>query len=65
MEPAEIKKAFRAAYEFMEAHAGEDNYERLAAELSGAMATNKSNPLACRLLSGVYDFICAEAEAGR
>ena len=34
--------------------------QALVGDLRDALAANKDDPLACRLVSGVYDFICAE-----
>jgi len=59
-------QAFRTAYDFLK-----DNrfslqypaeYELLARKLAEAFAKNRDNPLACRLLSGVFDFICATSK---
>jgi hypothetical protein len=35
--------------------------EQIAFDLGQAIAENKDDPLTCRLLSGVYDFIFAES----
>ena len=60
------KEAFRVAYNFLDKHPGDlcnnDEYKAVAADLYGAIVTNRENPLACRLLSAVYDFICATSQ---
>lgn len=60
-----IKKSFRAAYQFMETHRTvvkeRVDIEQIAFDLGQAIAKNKDDPLTYRLLSGVYDFICAES----
>ena len=60
-----IKKSFRVAYQFMETHRTivkeRGDIEQIAFDLGQAIAENKDDPLTCRLLSGVYDFICAES----
>ena len=62
----EVKKAFRVSYDFLNNHASAINtpaeYKSLAEDLCNAFAENMNNPLACRLLSGVWDFICAESK---
>ena len=61
----EIKKSFRVAYQFMETHLGVASelgqIQALVGDLRDTLAANKDDPLACRLVSGVYDYICAES----
>lgn len=61
----DIKKSFRVAYHFMETHMGVASelgqVQALAGDLRDTLAENKDDPLACRLVSGVYDYICAES----
>ncbi len=63
------KKAFRVAYDFLERHieasGSEQEYKALAEDLVKTFADCKDNPLACRLVSGVWDFICAEIGRAR
>ena len=60
------KKAFRVAYNFLEQHLDavekKEEYLELAEDLATAFSENKDNPLACRLISGVWDFLCAESK---
>lgn len=62
----EIKKSFRVAFQFAQNHLCAmnctDEYRQLACDLTDVFAENKDDPLACRLVSGVYDYICAESK---
>ena len=62
----QMKKAFRTAYEFMEKHNTilliADEFKNLATDLLDMYAENMDDPLTCRLLSAVYDYIGAESE---
>ena len=61
-----IKKSFRVAYEFMRKHICVletcNDYQSVVMDLKKAFAENKDDPLTCRLISGVFDYICAESE---
>ena len=60
------KYAFRVAYEFLKQHNNiltkPEEYKKLADDMSNAFAQYKDNPLACRLISGVFDYIGSESE---
>ena len=62
----QVKSAFRIAYNFMENH-GEvlnspDDYRKLARDMADAFALNNNDPLACKMISAVFDYICATSE---
>lgn len=62
----QVKSAFRIAYNFMENHCevlnSQDDYRKLASDMADAFASNHNDPLACRMISAVFDFICATSE---
>ena len=62
----QVKSAFRIAYNFMENHGevlnSQDDYRKLAGDMAEAFASNHNDPLACRMISAVFDFICATSE---
>lgn len=62
----QVKSAFRIAYNFMESHcevlSSQDDYRKLASDMADAFASNHNDPLACRMISAVFDFICATSE---
>lgn len=62
MSKVDIKKSFRVAYNFMETHLGTTDLRAFCADMRDTIAENKDDPLACRLISGIYDYICAESE---
>lgn len=62
----QMKTAFRVAYNFMDAHCAVlkdlESYKAFAGDLAVAFAENKSDPLTCRLISAVFDYVCATSE---
>ena len=61
----QMKAAFRAAFNFMEAHnrvlENHDEIVRLATYMKNSVAENGNDPLTIHLLAGVYEFICEQS----
>lgn len=66
----QMKSAFRVAYDFLEKHRGilrsADEYKSIADDMTGVFVSTEEDPLACRLVCAVYDYVCATSkrEAG-
>lgn len=60
------KQAFRVAYDFLESHnrvlAGYEDHQELLQDFMEAVKLSGLDSLTCRVLAGVYDFICAESK---
>ena len=61
-----MNTAFRAAYNFLDAHNRElgsaVEMVSLADDLKGAVVQSGNDPLTMNLLVGVYDFICDQSK---